>query len=162
LYAALLLALALVANPVAAKAQDPKSDAMEAALELFNLTSTEMLEQLSKGMIDQMWPLLSRGLPSNIDDGTKAELRKEFERIQIENLADVMKDAPGIYARHFTADELRELVAFYKSPIGIKVRKEMPKISTESISLIVPRMQEIQTKTANAFQRVMRERGYSK
>jgi uncharacterized protein len=31
-----------------------------------------------------------------------------------------------IYAKHFTEQELKELVAFYKSPLGQKMLKEEP------------------------------------
>ena len=30
-------------------------------------------------------------------------------------MANVMADAPQIYARHFTATELREMLAFYRT-----------------------------------------------
>ena len=44
------------------------------------------------------------------------------------NLTEIMKQAPPIYARHFTLDEINQLIAFYKSPVGIKAMKELPAV----------------------------------
>jgi hypothetical protein len=39
-----------------------------------------------------------------------------------------------IYDRHFTADELRELLAFYRTPIGHKLLAEQPAIAQEAMA----------------------------
>jgi uncharacterized protein len=38
-----------------------------------------------------------------------------------------------VYDRHFTTSELRQLIAFYKTPIGRKLLDEQPAIAQESI-----------------------------
>jgi uncharacterized protein len=38
----------------------------------------------------------------------------------------------GIYDKHFTDEEIRELLEFYGSPLGQKVAAEMPKIARET------------------------------
>ena len=73
-----------------------------------------------------------------------------------------MKDAPAIYARHFTAAELRELIAFNRSATGQKALHEMPQVMSETIALIVPRMQDLQKQTKDGFDKILRERGYLK
>ena len=40
----------------------------------------------------------------------------------------------AVYDRHFTADELRQLLAFYRSPIGRKMLSEQPGILRESMA----------------------------
>ena len=57
----------------------------------------------------------------------------------MKNLSDIMKDAPPIYARHFTLDELRQLIAFYKSPVGAKAMRELPQVMAEFVATITPR-----------------------
>lgn len=39
-----------------------------------------------------------------------------------------------IYERHFTHDEIEQLIAFYESPIGKKMIKVQPQIVTESMT----------------------------
>jgi hypothetical protein len=55
----------------------------------------------------------------------QAEFQKKFD-------ADaVTTQLVGIYDKHFTEDEIRDLLEFYGSPLGQKVAVEMPKISRE-------------------------------
>jgi len=94
-------------------------------------------------------------------DDTLAALRLEFERIQNSNLADLFKEAPAIYARHFTAAELRDLTAFYRTPTGQKALRVLPQVMGEVLATIMPRLQQVQAQTLEAFKRVLRERGYA-
>jgi hypothetical protein len=36
-----------------------------------------------------------------------------------------------VYQRHFTPQEMKQLVAFYRSPLGMKLEKEQPKVFGE-------------------------------
>jgi hypothetical protein len=161
---AALIASVGVPQPLPAQAQTPSPpEALEAANELFALLSKDMINQLATQLLAQFWPLIERDLKArNVDDAAIADLRKEFERIQLDYLADLMKDAPGIYARHFTAVELREITAFYRTPTGAKALREMPAVTAESMQAVMPRLQEVQRKTQEAFARILRERGYIK
>ena len=148
-----------------ARAQAPNAapaDAMQAANELLSVMSKDMLQQMTSQMTAQIWPIIEGKLAGHVDRAALDQLRGEFERIQMENLAEVMKGAPAIYARHFSADELHQLAGFYRTPIGQKALKEMPAVMAESIAMIMPRMPEIQAHTEEAFGKVLRERGYIK
>jgi uncharacterized protein len=46
---------------------------------------------------------------------------------------DVVEQVAVLYARNFTADELREAVAFYRGPTGQKIVQKLPTITQESI-----------------------------
>jgi hypothetical protein len=52
-----------------------------------------------------------------------------------------------IYDKYFSSDDLKELVAFYKSPIGEKFVKLMPQIYQESSAktneVLIPRIQAV-------------------
>jgi hypothetical protein len=138
-------------------------EALAAAKELFAILSKDMMDQLVSQLTAHFWPVIERSLASkNVDQATLAELRKEFERIQKENLAVVMQDAPPIYARFFTAAELKELAAFYRTPIGRKALKVLPQVMGEFTQTMMPRLQEVQRKTQASFERVLREKGYLK
>ena len=148
-------------QPVAAQnAATP--EALQAARDLVAVLNEETLRQMVGRMTEQFWPVVERGLRTKqpkISDGVVAELRGEFERIQLDYLSGVMADAPVIYARHFSAAELRELLAFYRTPVGEKALRELPQITAEAIALVMPRLQQVTTQTMDAFTKVLRQRG---
>jgi len=141
----------------------PSPEAMAAANELFAILSTDLIKQLSGQVTNAFWPVVEqKARADKIDDATIAELRAEFERIQIGFVADAMRDAPPIYARHFTAAELRDLIAFYRTPTGAKALQQMPQVMGEFAMLLVPRMQDLQRKATDGFNRILQEHGYGK
>jgi uncharacterized protein len=141
----------------------PSAEAMAAANELFAILSTDLIKQLSGQVTNAFWPVVEqRARADKIDDATIAELRAEFERIQISFVAEAMRDAPPIYARHFTVAELRDLIAFYRTPTGAKALQQMPQVMGEFAMLLVPRMQDLQRQATDGFNRILQEHGYGK
>ena len=57
----------------------------------------------------------------------------------------ILNDLVPIYQRHLTKSDCDELVAFYSSPAGQKVLRELPAITSESMqvstSYLQPRME---------------------
>ena len=163
---AVVALLALFGAPIGlrpAAAQSPPSpEALQAAQDLVSVVSKDTIRQLVTQVTSQVWPMLERGLRAKKPDipaDTLADLRKEFERIQLEYMSGLMSDAPVIYARHFSADELRELLAFYHTPVGAKALRELPQITAEVMALIMPRLQQVQQQTMAAFTKILHDRG---
>lgn len=50
-------------------------------------------------------------------------------------LKDLNSKLVPIYKKHFTHEEIKELITFYESPIGMKMSKETPAITQESMQL---------------------------
>jgi hypothetical protein len=48
---------------------------------------------------------------------------------------EVIEQIAALYARNFTADELREAVAFYRGPTGQKFVQKLPAVLQESMAL---------------------------
>jgi hypothetical protein len=146
-----------------ARADEPSPEALKAASELLAVVSVDMTKQIATQMTNAFWPSVEqKARADNIDAATVAELRSEFERIQVAFLADAMKEAPAIYARHFTVAELHELAAFYRTPTGTKALHEMPQVTGEFMTSLVPRLQTVQQQTTEAFNKTLREHGYVK
>jgi uncharacterized protein len=164
LLSAAAIVLLLAGSGHQARADDaPSPEALQAANELFTIMSPDMTAQLSGQMTNAFWPTVEqRARADKIDDATIAELRKEFDRIQLGFLTDAMKDAPAVYARHFSVGELNELTAFYRTPTGAKALREMPHVMGEFTTLLVPRLQEVQRQVTEAFNTVLRAHGYVK
>jgi uncharacterized protein len=54
----------------------------------------------------------------------------------------IKKDMAKIYMRHFTDDELKELIAFYKTPIGQKTAILTPVLTAEGAKFGQQRVEE--------------------
>ena len=112
---------------------------------------------------------MAAGLRPDIEEKLRAKqtfaaeqatsLRQEFERIQFDFLSKLMGDAPVIYARHFTASELRELTDFYRAPIGKKALSVLPQVTTELMALMMPRLPNLQQEVMQAFGKILRKHG---
>ena len=99
----------------------PSPETMQAARELVAVLNEPTVAQTVANLTAQSWPPIEQALREEnekIDDPTAAELRKEYERLMAEEYNEIVKDAPAVYARHLTAQEMRELTAFYRTPAG--------------------------------------------
>jgi uncharacterized protein len=158
------LVLLLCGAGMQAGAEDPPNpEALAAAQDLMAVISPDMMKQLASSISATFWPVVEqKARADKIDDATIGELRAEFERIQIGFASDAMKDAPPIYARHFTVAELKELAAFYRTPTGAKALREVPQVMGELTGLLIPRLQDVQRQTGEAFTRILHDHGYGK
>lgn len=165
---ALLLATAIMiglpqgAAPV--RAQGSPSDAMAAARELAQITTAGVLPQIMASYTERTWPSVEAKLRqknSTLDATTVDELRKEFVQLQVGVLREVMADAGPVYARHFTLKELRDLVAFYKSPTGKKALVAMPQASLELLAGVAPRLDGLSQSVNDKFAAILKQRGFT-
>jgi len=142
------------------RAQDPSAETLAAARELSAIMTGDTIGQMTTAMSAQIWPTIAQQLSAKVDAATIAEIRAEFERSLTDFTGEVMKDAPETYARHFTAQELRDMVAFYKSPSGAKALREMPKVMTDVGARLAPRLQTLQTGFDARMQAILQKHGY--
>lgn len=121
--------------------------------------SPDMVGRMMQSMVAQMWPQIEKSFGPKVDAATSAELRAELDRTLQQYVADSMKDMPAIYARYFTAPELRELAASYKTPVGAKTLSAMPKVMTDFSSTMVPRMTAFQQQLQGRMQAILQKHG---
>jgi uncharacterized protein len=61
-------------------------------------------------------------------------------------MADMETEMIALYSRHFTADELKQIAAYYRTPIGMKSMQLMPQVMAESMAIgqrvTMPRIQK--------------------
>jgi len=158
LIGAALLAASLV---LPARAQDNASpETMQAARELAAIVSGDTIEQISRAMAAQVWPSIEQQVAGKVDAATLAEMRAEFERTLVSFTGEVMRDAPAVYARHFSARELQDMIAFYKSPTGVKALHEMPKVMADVSAQTAPRLQALQGELNARMRAIMAKHGY--
>ena len=108
-----------------APAPAPSAGAVAAARELIVVKGgAAMFDPVIPGVIETAKNSLvptNPNLTKELND-VAAQLRKEYDNKR----AELVYEVALIYAKHFTEQELKELVAFYKSPLGQKMLKEEP------------------------------------
>ena len=129
-----LIALSLIL-PGRADAQGaPDPDANAAAKELVvTMGFTDQFKTMLPRMMQVIKPAALSGRP---------EMEREFDVMsaviikaasaRVDEITDQMVQ---VYARHFSADELRQLTTFYRTPVGQKVLQTLPAVSQESMAI---------------------------
>jgi uncharacterized protein len=157
----LVLAILLRALPMAQAQDAPSPEALAAARDLMAVMSPDMVGQMTRAMTAQVWPNIEQGLGGKIDQATLGELRGEFEHVIEQFATDSLKDAPAIYAKYFSVQELRDIAAFYKTPVGAKSLQTMPQVMSEYFRTVVPRMAELQRDFEGRMRAILQKHGYS-
>lgn len=164
----LLLVWAMVVGVISLSARSsaqnaPSQDALQAGKELASVITGQMVADAAIILTAQVWPSMESSLRAQnpkLDAATLAELRREYERLITRNYAEVMTEAPVIYARYFTGQEMRDLVAFYGTPLGAKTLRVMPQAIADFTTTSIPRLQGLQEKVGLAFLNILQKRGY--
>ena len=84
------------------------------------------LEAMMNGNIENMQ---HHGLPQEGVDAVRAAISKWYDA-EI-NFNDIQPKIVDIYVKNFSEDDLKQLLAFYQSPIGQKAIKTMPTVMRE-------------------------------
>lgn len=158
LLATIVLA-ACLASPGQAQ-EAPSPEALRAAQDLTALINGDTIQKISAAMVAQMWPNISARLAGKVDAETLADLRADAERSAAELSSDLMKEAPAIYARNFSAQELRDILAFYKTPTGAKTLRVMPKVMADISATLVPRLPAFQQGMVERMRVILEKHGY--
>ena len=145
----------------AARAQGPAPSpaALAAAKELMALKRADaMFEPLIPGVIESA---KNQFLPTNPNlakplDEVAAQLHKEYEPKRAEIIDLVAK----IYAQHFTEAELKEIVAFYKTPAGKKMLAEEPAAINQSLTAAQDWANQFSDVVLQRFRTEMQKKGY--
>lgn len=156
----LMLGGALVGTSVQAQTTNPNPSpaAIAAAKELLTLKNASgMYANAVPGMVERTKTTL---LQSNLNyqkdlNEVAIIVAKEFAGREKE-IGDGMAK---IYASHFTEKELKDLVTFYKSPLGQKLLKEEPVAIRESVGFMDQWARQFAETVNGAFRAEMRKRG---
>lgn len=172
------IALAIVASfafsmPSAfAQQVDPAAAAAVKEL-LVTMKYRELMMQSMQQMQNNMPAMMLQGVSSSINGNAKltpaqkkaalAKAEREVpkaaaafgETFNDPKLIDEMiAETIPLYARHFSAAEIREMGTFYKTPVGAKMLSTMPQIMSESMGIsqrvMMPRIRAAMQKVMEA------------
>lgn len=123
-------------------------EAMLASFELINKNMPAIMEQSAVAAIEK------NATMSDTEKAAKiAQARRDIPKAAAAfsstfndpvMLDEIIAETIPLYARHFSAAEIKELAAFYKTPVGAKMLATMPQIMSESMQIsqkvVMPRI----------------------
>ena len=118
--------------------------------------SREMMKQMVAAMSGPMHKMVHEQFIKNQD-----KLPADFETHMNTMLDEMLQGFPWdqyldatmpIYQKYFTKGDLEALTAFYSSPTGQKVLREMPALMAESMEITMPMVQEHIKTVTDQFQ----------
>ena len=116
--------------------------------------SHDMMAKMADGMLKPMHQLIHDEYLKN-----QSKLPNDFEERMTRQMDDMYKKMPWdqmfdamipVYQKHFTKGDINALLAFYSSPTGQKLLREMPAITSEALESMMPilrnHIEEMQSK----------------
>jgi hypothetical protein len=126
------VAVALTAFAPAAHSQEPSAGAMATAKEIVSVTgATALFNPLIAGVVEQAKLLFLQQNPTmgkelnEVAAKMRSDLAPRFD--------ELVNDVARNYATHFTEQELKDVLAFYRTPAGNKLISEQPKVFDASM-----------------------------
>ena len=157
--AALGLALAALAGAASAQ-QQPSAAALASARELMEIKGVKtLIEPVVVGVVEQTKGRILQtnpGLTKDLDE-VSAQLRNEYQA----RTAEMTNEIVRIYAQRFTEQELKEAVAFYKSPTGRKIVAEEPKVLDETYARLQDFANRLQEEVTTRVRVELKKRGHN-
>jgi hypothetical protein len=141
-------------------AGQPSAAAQRLAQEILVLKhSDELFEPMVPGVIERvklMHLQTNPGLKKDLDEVAE-QLRKAFEPRSDE----LMVEVAWLYAARFTEPELKQILAFYQSPIGKKVIEQEPLVLDEAMTGLKGWQEKFADEVLARFRVEMKKRGHN-
>jgi hypothetical protein len=153
---AAMLAVGAVAG--SARAQEPSPAAVNTARELMALKGVSMFDALIPGVIETV---KNNFIPTNPNlirelNEVAAQLRQEYAAKRPELHTEVAR----AYARHFSEQELKDILAFYKSPLGAKMIAQEPLAVEETLKRAQSWANDFSEQVMAKFRSEMKKKGH--
>jgi|SRR5580704_1702921 hypothetical protein len=146
---ALLLIACLLLGSVSFAQQNP-ADAPASKEDVERYLTIMCTRDMMKTMMDNMSSHVRQRLKERLEKQASVSPEEEDRAIKME--ADIFENLPideiinamiPIYQRHLTKGDIEGLVAFYSTPTGQKLLKELPEISKEGMQVAIPIAQKL-------------------
>jgi hypothetical protein len=154
------LGLTLVIFSPSASAQQPSPGAMSSAKELISITgATTLFSPLIAGVVEQAKvlylqqnPALSKDL-NEIATQMRTDLQPRF--------SELTEEVSRLYATNFTEQELKDILAFYKTTAGKKLLATQPKIVDSSMKFAQEWANTLSDQVIAKMRDELKKRGHS-
>jgi len=144
----------------AALAQQPTPAAIATAKELVSLKGgNQMFEPVVLGVIEQTKAALLQTNPQLSKDlnDVSTQLRAEYAP----RSAELVNEAARQYASRFSDAELKELVTFFKSPLGQKMLVQEPQVLDATFTFVQQWGPRVAEEVMSRFRAEMKKKGHN-
>ena len=148
------------------KAVDPQKAAdIQKLLELNRLEEVVMLA--ANNFLDQFFPILEKSLDQNnqkISETVFAIARAttlSLVKRQVTAKGGLVDRVIPLYDRHYTHEEIRQLIQFYQSPVGQKAASLRPELVRESMGVAESWISFLEPLLVQALARSLKKQGYT-
>jgi hypothetical protein len=151
--------LMVLAGPVHAQ-KKPTQAEIDIAREIVVLKGANSLfEQLVPGVIEQTKAIIVQQDPAiqKDADAVAAKMRVDLAP----RIKDVVTEVATAYASHFTEPELKDLLAFYKTPLGKKAVVEEPKALEQGMGFAQTWAQNFNEEVLNLMRAELKKKGHN-
>jgi hypothetical protein len=142
-----------------ARAQEPPAASVTLAKELIVLKGGNlMFEPIVPGVIETAKNVLLQSSPMYAKDlnDIAGQLRKEFDSKRDELLTQMAR----VYASKFSEAELKDLLTFYKSPLGKKMITDEPVVIDQGMGRIQSWANQFSDQMLTRMRAEMKKRGH--
>jgi uncharacterized protein len=156
----LALGLGYGVAPLAAQPAPPASDASLAAAKdlIVAMHATDQFRAILPNIMQALKPAVVQGRPdAEKDFNVIVPVIVEGMSARVNELAS---ELAGVYARNFTVDELNQLAAFYRSPVGEALVAKTPVITQQSLVIGQAFGQKVAAEMQTRIAEEMRKRGH--
>ena len=142
----------------AVRAQEPSAAAIASAKELVILKGGTVFVSVIPGVIESVKNMFVPTNPNLMRELNEVavQLRKDYDSKR----ADLLTEVARIYARHFTEQEVKDIVAFYKTPLGKKMIAEEPIALEQSLKRAQDWANEFSEQVMRSFRAEMKKKGH--
>jgi uncharacterized protein len=141
-------------------AQQPSAAAMATAKELITTTgATTLFSPLIAGVVEQAKLLFLQQNPALGKDLNEvaSQMRTDLQPRFVELTDEVAR----LYATNFTEQELKDVVAFYKTPAGKKLLVQQPKIIDSSMKFAQEWANKLSDQVIAKMREELKKRGHA-
>jgi uncharacterized protein len=130
--AAIAVALVVASSAAQAQQQQPSPASLLVAKQIVTVTgATALFNPLIAGVVEQAKNLYLQQNPGLAKDLNEIanKMRKDLQP----RFSELTKEIARLYATHFTEQELKDILAFYRSPTGKKMLAQQPNVIDASM-----------------------------
>ena len=154
------IAIALLVSSPAVHAQQPSATALSTAKEIVAVTdSMALFNPLIAGVVEQAKLLFLQQNPNLNKDLT--EVANKMRADLAPRLVELSDETARIYATRFNDQELKDILAFYKSPTGKKFLSEQSAVVDGSMKFAQGWANKLSEEVIGKMREEMKKKGHT-
>ena len=154
------IAITLTLSSTVTYAQQPSASALSTAKEIMSISgSTSVFSPLISGVVEQAKLLFLQQSPNLSKDLN--EVATKMRNDLAPRMDELSNEVAKLYATSFTEAELKEILAFYKSPTGKKLIAEQPKVLDNSMKFAQAWANKLSEEVIGKMRDEMKKKGHA-